>query len=123
MKVTIYLLFIALSVVALNAKAEKSNLNGQGIIFHAEEDIKNNDFKYFLVGMPMAHDEEFNIILRENYNVSLIGLGCTPGSEEAIDAEKYNKIVVVALEKKYGKNFLAKVESEAKKAYENKKKP
>lgn len=91
--------------------------------FNAPRDIAENNVKYFIVGQPHAHDDFFTSILKDKYNITVMRLGCTPGSQEAEAASTYNDEVVSVLGKKFGPDFIVEAENEAKTRLKESKKP
>lgn len=119
-------LSFATLVVFLPASLEivgAESSGGSRDLFDAKKDIAASDLKYFIVGQPMAHDEYFAAILRDSYDLKAVFLGCAPESEEAKDAAAYNSEIVSHLQKKHGKDFIAKAEEEAKSRFKERKKP
>ena len=119
----LFLLLLPMLVMSIPLYAENTAGRGTGIVLNAAKDIKSGEYKYLLIGQPMAHDEQFKKVLKNKYNITLVSLGCAPGSKEAKQAESYNNTIIPILEKKHGKSFLANAENEAKQLYESTRKP
>ena len=85
----------------------------------AEQDLLGGTPKYFLRGQPAQHDKIWQTILKRDYGVELVLLGCVPVPPVLEHATRYNGIVLPKLKGKHGEEFLkiseekAKAESEA----------
>jgi hypothetical protein len=84
----------------------------------AQNDIKEAQYKYYVIGQPMKYDTIWKTMLKKDYGIQLITLGCTPTSEEKKYAEEYNKVIVPFLKEKFGDNILSASEVKAREELE-----
>ena len=74
----------------------------------AEVDLKAGRARYFHVGQPLSADSPLAGILRKDYGLKLVGLGCSPVPPVGEHAKGYNETIVRELGKKFGPDFIKK---------------
>jgi hypothetical protein len=84
----------------------------------ARRDLERNTPKYFFVGRPIRHEENWRAILQRDYNVELVTLGCVAAPPVGQYATSYNAVVLPGLKKKYGQDFLESSEAKARSEFD-----
>lgn len=80
----------------------------------AQSDLQGGTPKYYVIGQPAAHDQSWRTILKQEYGVELVLLGCVPVPPVSDHASRYNAVVLPELKKKHGEDFLKISEEKAK---------
>lgn len=71
----------------------------------AKADLKAGIPRYFYVGQPLSADSELPSILKEDYGLRFVGLGCVPVPPEGECADAYNAAVSKAMAERFGTNW------------------
>ena len=85
----------------------------------AERDIETGQCRYYVVGQPMAHDALWRSVLRQDYGIQLVLLGCTPMPSQREYAAEYNAVMVGFLKKKFGDDIFSATEAAAREQRED----
>ena len=74
----------------------------------ARADLKAGRPRYFYVGQPLSADSRLGDILKEEYGLTLVSLGCVPVPPVGEHAKGYNEIVSDTLGQRFGQDFIKK---------------
>jgi len=98
-------------------KGQNDRLYQEGLVkgkAEARADILANRVKYYQGGITLPTDALQKQILKEQYSVELVGMGCVMAPPIAGLVVGYNSVSSAHLEKKHGKDVIAASRAEAK---------
>ncbi len=72
----------------------------------ALKDLKANRPRYLQIGRPLSLDSKFSEILKDEYDIKFVGLGCAVVPRVAEHARGYNEVVVNEMKRRFGKDVI-----------------